>query len=410
LKHMTALFPPIFILLPALAALAAILAWWLRRAGLPAGHSVLGGILAGMLLGPTIFGRAVPDQFERWFLGGAAQRETLDSLISRQGADLTVARHKGFSPADVPLAERHARERALIVLQIEEARWTHQTAMRTLTLTLAGVVLFGGGLFAVHAHRQAHNAMAIVSIGLWSAALPGALAFICANRWWDLELGPSLMLVSALAIGPWALLAGDRHAANAAEVGGARMIQSAGRVASALAIGCAGAAIWLHLGSREILLAVPLLAIPLGWAVPILNVPLRRLASIFEFIIIPTLVAIAAFHLDWATQLAFWPIVIVSILCGDGRWFGALIGALLPGGRRGLRTMRLVLGAMAAGPTQLAVTALGLCTRALPESMAVALLIGVVVIEITAPLRRRLASQMETLEAELQNNDSTNDE
>ena len=197
-------------------------------------------------------------------------------------------------------------------------------------------------------------------------------------------------------------------AADEAEIGGARMIQSAGRAASIVAILWAALAIWWALGLRESLLATPLLALPLGWMLPSRTNVGSTAINVIEWIIVPAVSAFVVMKIDAIEDFAIWPIVVAALVCGDGRWFGATLGALLPGGRRVLRTMRLVLGSMAAGPTQLAVTALGVHTGILSPSTSLALLIGAAVIEMSVPLRRRLAVQMETLEAEL-DEDAMND-
>jgi hypothetical protein len=391
------------LMLAALMALAMAMAWLVRRAGLIAGWAVVGGALAGIALGPTILGRVMPDQFERWFIGGVEQRQARDSLVSLQGADLAVAEHRGFSQADVtPIQARHASERSLINLQIESARWKHQAPMRTFALIVVAIAFVGGGLLAVPAVGSARTWLTIVSVGLWSAALPGGVVFACGANWWDLSPSQTLMLVAAVAIGPWAILGWDRATADAAEVGGARMIQSAGRVASLLAIACAAWAVWQSLGLRDMLIALPLVALPLGWMLPAQATSRAARRRFFEHVVIPALAASVAMKIDAIEHAALWSIVVIAIVCGDGRWFGAVLGALLPGGRRVLRTMRLVLGAMASGPTQLAVCALGVHAGILPENLALALLIGAAVIDVSAPLRRRLADQMETLEAELE--------
>ena len=90
------------------------------------------------------------------------------------------------------------------------------------------------------------------------------------------------------------------------------------------------------------------------------------------------------------------------LLSGDGRWLGAVIGAVILGGRRGLRTMRLVLGSMAAGPTQLAVTAIAVHTRLIEPSLALALLLGAVLVETTATTRRGVARKIVEAEEQLE--------
>ena len=64
--------------------------------------------------------------------------------------------------------------------------------------------------------------------------------------------------------------------------------------------------------------------------------------------------------------------------------------------------MRLVLGSMAAGPTQLAITAIAVHTWSIPDGFAMALLLGAVVIEVTTPARRKMARQLIQTEEEIE--------
>jgi hypothetical protein len=98
-------------------------------------------------------------------------------------------------------------------------------------------------------------------------------------------------------------------------------------------------------------------------------------------------------------------LVVLALLADDGRWTGAWIGAMLPGGRPGLRSMRLVMPAMAAGPTQLAAAALALHAWLLPERFALPLLAGVILIEVTAPARRGMADRLVEVEIEIEESD-----
>ena len=64
--------------------------------------------------------------------------------------------------------------------------------------------------------------------------------------------------------------------------------------------------------------------------------------------------------------------------------------------------MRLVMPAMAAGPTQLAVAALALQAGLLPERFALPLLAGAILIEITAPARRHMAARLIETEQQIE--------
>ena len=116
---------------------------------------------------------------------------------------------------------------------------------------------------------------------------------------------------------------------------------------------------------------------------------------------VPSLAACAAMNIELFTHFAVLPLIVFVLLSGDARWLGAFIGAMLTGGRHSLRTMRLVLGAAACGPTQLAIVAIGAHTWALPGETVLALVAGAVMIEITAPVRRSMAHRLAETEDQI---------
>jgi hypothetical protein len=107
-----------------------------------------------------------------------------------------------------------------------------------------------------------------------------------------------------------------------------------------------------------------------------------------------TLATLVAIKIDFFTNVAIWPLIVLALLADDGRWLGAFLGAMLPGGRPALRSMRLVMPAMAAGPTQTALAALALWGGLIADRFALPLLAGAILIEVTAPARRSMASRL----------------
>jgi hypothetical protein len=227
--------------------------------------------------------------------------------------------------------------------------------------------------------------------------LPGGLAWLALRGLWDTPAAESALVAAAVAIGPWALTAVDSSAADEAEAGGARTVQAAGRVATLLAVGVGTAALWGLHGTVGLLWSAAPAAVVVGW---MLGAPTDRarlgnwVRGVIQVAVIPTVAAAVAVRLDLLDDFAFWPVLVIVLLSGDGRWFGAFAGTQMLGGRRGLRTMRLIMGSMAAGPTQLALTAVAITTWSIEPDMAMALLLGAVLIEVTAPLRRNMAAQL----------------
>ena len=142
-------------------------------------------------------------------------------------------------------------------------------------------------------------------------------------------------------------------------------------------------------------------AAAVGWLIPAPAKPLPRLRAFVSHLVVPAVAASVGVRVDLLNDFAFWPILLIMLLSGDGRWLGAFVGEKVLGGRRGLRTMRLVLGSMAAGPTQLAVAAVAAHTWLVSPRYGLALLLGAVLVEGMAPARRGMAKRLIKTEEEM---------
>jgi hypothetical protein len=350
------------------------------------------------MLGPTILGRVAPDLHDAVFTGGVAQHAELRRARSENGAELLVAREAGFDETQFIELRRVQADRLDAARQRwQEAQWAHQRTQRGGVALLVAVMLAGSAAFAVPRGPGRSSVVGALSVGAWSAVLPGGLAWLALRGLWDTPAAESALVAAAVAIGPWALTAVDRAAADEAEAGGARTVQAAGRVATLLAVGVGAAALWSLHGTVGLLWSAAPAAVVVGW---VLGAPTDRarlgscVRSAIQIAVIPTVAAAVAVRLDLLDDFAFWPVLVIVLLSGDGRWLGAFAGTQMLGGRRGLRTMRLIMGSMAAGPTQLALTAVAATTWSIEPDMALALLLGAVFIEVTAPMRRRMAAQL----------------
>jgi hypothetical protein len=407
-----------------LPILCALLLRWARCPG----WSVVGGVAAGLVLGPGILGAVMPVEYERMFIGGVEEREAVDQIERRMEQDRAVLLEKGATPGEITahLDEQFGDEHRARQAALEEARWSFQRPFRSYTSAVIALTLLGAGLVRINSGDRRQGAVTPVSIGLWSALLPGGLAFSMMLWFWADTVSHAVLAGAAVAIGPWVLRGIDRRAADEAEFGGARMLQFAGRIASVIAI---IAAVWALSEQRAwagFMWCAPLLALPVGWMFPGLRsrLPASRRAddeqtartepprptlpfidtivrNLLDIALVPSLAACATLRINPFLEFAFWPFLAFVLLSGDARWLGAFLGAMLPGGRRGLRTMRLVLGSMACGPTQLAITALASHQWALSGPILFALICGAVIIEVTAPLRRSLSRRLIETEAEL---------
>lgn len=387
------------ILLVAMPVGTAALLRWARCPG----WAVVGGAVAGIVLGPSIFGRVLPAQFEAMYVGGAAQRAELEHFVRRQQAEAIATERAGAQPELLAqLAEDQKRARAELEVAWEETTWTDQRPLRVFTLCVVLLTLLGAGSFASRRNGEPPSLVASMSIGVWSAGLPGGLAFAAVYWLWQGTLAQAALVAAAMAIGPWVLTSIDRDAADQAELGGARMIRSAGVIATILAIGAAGFGLWRMHAGIGLLIATPLLAAPLVHHL----FPKKGSGVVFrgwvEIVLVPVLAGCVAVKIDLFANFAIWPIIVILLLSGDARWLGAFLGAMVLGGRRSLRTMRLVLGSMACGPTQLAVTALAIHTGSIPGEYAMALLLGAVLIETTVGARRSMARRLIETEEEIE--------
>jgi hypothetical protein len=359
------------------AAWAALLRW-ARCPGWP----VVGGVVAGIILGPTVFGRVLPDRYEEIFEGGRQERLVLAALASPQSGDRAQA---------LQVAQR----------QYHDARWSHQRPLRVFVCIIVAATLLGAATCAVPREGDG-QAVGALSVGAWSAALPGGLAFFFVRWSWDGGVHEAALAAAAVAVGPWALTAIDRRAADQAEVGGAHLVQTAGRIATVIALFLAVGALWHASRGLGLLWGASLAAVAVGWLIPAAAKAPGTVREVLSHVLVPAVASCVGVKVDLHDDFAFWPILVILLLSGDGRWLGAFAGATILGGRRGLRTMRLVLGSMAAGPTQLAVTAVALHTWLLSPRFGMALLMGAVLVELMAPARRGMARRLLRTEEEIE--------
>lgn len=384
----------------------AILLRWARFPVLAS--PMLGGIVAGLLLGPGILGEAFPRPHEALFEGGASQRAAREAVVRRHGADLAAARHFRIDDAQMQRMKREqAAELAPHEQAIAQAQWDHQQPLRIVAAVLIGILFLCAARLQIRSTIEGPSAISVLSIGAWAAVLPGAIASVIAMRWWTERPAAAAMAAAALAIGPWALAASDREAADFAEVGGAAMIERAGRFASVMAIAVAAWALVHDLGPPGIAWLLPLMMLPAAWLLararsrspqPPPGQSTRGPSPLVHLVLIPGIAGLAALKVHVIDDFAVWPMLVILLLSDDGRWLGAVIGALLPGGRKGLRTMRLVMGSMAAGRTQLGVAALAAQTGLIPPKLILPLLLGALLIELSAPARRGMTERLLQME------------
>lgn len=427
----------------------------LRTAKAP-GAAMLGGVVAGVLLGPTLLGRIAPQWYEVQIAGGHDQRR-----------DLAVQEYRLARPAgegltrseSAPQFARDLKRREDLVDAWREAQWAHQSPLRIAMIALAAMFLMVSGMARSPRTTTRPDLYQQMSVGVWAAVVPGALAFLFL-RLLDVAVGPSAAAAACLAVGAMTLSAVDRSTADDAEVGGSDLLHGAAWIASLLAIALLAWSTWSALGVNGMWAPAVFALLPIGWLVAWLlrpspphrdrrhshilkNVGIspaggggshdpsaiddearkpgksaeidlarsgRFLQRALDWILLPALAAMVASRIELFEHFVLWPIVVAVILSGDGRWLGAFMGAMLSGARKSLPTMRLVLGAMSAGTAQIAFTAVALGAGVIEEQLAYALILGAVVTEATAPFRRHTARRIEETEEEIEHLRHSHDE
>lgn len=330
---MTGALPADVLLGMTLAALAAaVVAWILRGAGIAGGRpaaAVVGGLIAGVLLGPAVLGQSAPRLHERLYVGGIPERHALESLLARQAADRLALQAAPSGAADPDeLRARHAAERAPLAAALESARARHRASF-------AGAVVFLLSLGLAAGAFAGRRPVALTPVASIAAALSLAaelLAVALLARW-----------VFGLA---WPLIVG---LAAAGACGSAfaglpmRWVPATGRTAAARStslvsflLACVAVAVAAAPGAWPAAVA-PAAGVVLGLAVRCVARPglrARRIArTALTGVLIPAAVAVAALHIRWANLAADpwgWPLVLVLIIASGnaavgGLWIGRRI-------------------------------------------------------------------------------------
>lgn len=381
----------------AVALLPAMALAWLMRAGrlLGGGASVcavVGGLIAGVLVGPGVLGRVVPDFYESVFTGAVAERETRQRLGREQAIEVAVMRSSDVtSEALTELQEMHVR--AMTGPAEAERR---ALADRADTIDAVGVGLAAAALIlpyllrAAGASRRAMtpiDRLASRSAGLLSLALPAGAAAAAMVGLLEMDWRLAAAFGGAGATG-WAApglrcrrlgrLAREPRTdqASSAALGGA-MLLSAG----------ATSAVWLAIGAIPGLAGLRRIG---GSRFP------RRLrrtlhAAVYA-VIAPGVCAAAAMRVDPYALIgtggtALWIAILIAVVVStDGRWFGATLAWLAADAKRGLRPAMERATAHLASGVGIAQCTLALTLAALAglgQAPLLALLIGAALVELS---------------------------
>ena len=385
-----------------LIILATLIAIGLRAVSAP-GYAVLAGVLAGIMLGPTITGRISPGWYDTAIVGGTQER--IDLIAQKEAAKQASATNGGSTPLEAQ-EQILKRETAL-----EHARWQHQQPWRIATVTFAGLFCFIAACRSRRrtTHDESPGWYQPISIGLWALAAPGAAAAIVLT-WLGITIEACLATAACIGTGAASITQIDAKAADDAEIGGSQLMQRAAIISTLAALAILTYAIVTEHDTARLLWMLPLLAIGIGWTIIRFSPPIIPKdppdnsqsmswpTKLLSLVIVPSMTALIVVRIELFVHFAFWITLILAFLAGDGRWFGAFIGARLAGTRKSLHTMRLVLAAMSAGTTQIAFVAAAFASATVDESLTFALILAALFMEMTTNARSGLSKELEETE------------
>lgn len=350
--------------------------------------SILGGVIGGVLLGPAIFGSIAPTYWEGLFRGGMQEQENYRQLERQQESDVAAATTLGVSEAY--LLQMEATQQYQLVEPMEKwiaAQWSDQRTLRDYAIALIIIILLYGNM------RQRIKGTAppltSLSVGVWAAIVPSGIATCLAFWFWNLNVEHALAFGAVLAVGPWTLRRQEQQVADESFEDGAALMLRCGRVAWLGAILMAIYATWQFQGAMSLVWLVPLLILPTMWLLP--SRDWKWLSILVRYAAIPSVMATALVLIHPFKDVSLWLIVIVILLCADGRWLGGILGLGLLGGYNSKDALRLAIPLVDSGISQLCMTALLFGAGVLPAEFALAALVGAVFLEYTAPLRMKLA-------------------
>jgi len=392
------------------APAAAVLAWLLRRAGLvggPAAAAVLGGAIAGVLLGATVMGKAAPGVYEAVFVGGVREAELLEE--ARRGVDreIEALRVSGVTP--IAIEEHRAGLERKISAYADRAAWARarrSEAIDSAALLLTCAVFALGAAWAGRMRRRPMTGGAVASgVGtVLGAGIP-----VCIAAAWLGHMGntSAWALGAAMGIGSaWPTARARRHGASG------RSPETDASAMVALLIGLA---------------AVTMATISEGgagsfagaWSAAVIGVALvscawrsrkrrtrtrtqRRALGMTYAVIAPALTAVCAAPIDWSseavTRAGIVAMVAALLFASDGRFFGAWIGWRLYGDETAReQALRRASAALAnnVGIVSIGVAALGRAAGVIDGAGMIAIIFGALIVETTVGLRLRFARMLD---------------
>lgn len=372
-----------------LLAVPCLLAFVLHRSNIRA-WSVLGGAVGGLLLSSLVLGAVAPSFWSDIFEGASSERVTYVALQHQQQIDRAAATVLGIPELELKaLAHSQAELLQREMTLVNDAIWQNNAVTRIFCMLLIVFILAGGAMRRHATGNPLHFSM--LSVGVWSAIIPGGLLAALSYWLWGTSVTTSLAFGATLAAGPWTLQAWERTSADNSALHGASYMLQCGRVAWIVATSVALFVSWQIHGVMSLVWLAPLLLLPCVWMLPARN--WWVLNMFVDYVAIPSVMALSLVSMNIGEEFSFWPTLVVILLCADGRWLGGIIGLGLLGGHSSEKSMKLAIPLVDAGISQMCMVALLSLSGVLPASFALAALVGVVFLECTVATRMKFVEK-----------------
>ena len=160
------------------------------------GAGVVGGVCAGIALGPMVLGKLAPDFYENTFIGGVEMRQSLESLRAESAENIRALRESGVT--DVAVQEVEAAQQHSLATreqQLESLLAWHRDVPLAVASAIGLVVLMLGSM------RVQGASLDGIRIGAMTALIAGLAWAVLARKVIGADLRTSAALGGVLAAG-----------------------------------------------------------------------------------------------------------------------------------------------------------------------------------------------------------------
>lgn len=370
-----------------------------HRLGTP---RLVGALLIGLLLGPTVMGRVAPGAYRYLIAGGYEQYDQLRRFDRERAEGRRVLRETGVSEAAVDEYDAETRrQRQTLQAELERGEASHEAAFFALTmLTVLPLLLAEGWHFGAARPRGLARALPVALACVLTAAALAALFgwLLLRTEWVDPEgIGRGVWLggivLGCAAISPVTaghLLAGRKDEQDRPLEEATRGVALVGAIAVWAAVAIAAARLApapMDAFDHPITPFLPLLALALGVAGFLLGAavpPIGRTA--FWFIPLEALLAaMLGARVDLIVDFDWLLTLLVLIALSDGKSLGAVVGGGLFHRRSFWDGMRLGAAVGTGGPLTLALLLLLRAVGWIDAALMTALVLAVALTAIIGP-------------------------